>query len=166
VDRFKPKILCLLFTINVKFSIRKFIGKYTNERTDSTNKLDFMSDEKEGNENKSNQQGISSKDSLPLEKEMNEIDRAGAKNHVTICNFCQCKIKTEALRPNWRWNLEPNTFLCSDCYAKKHSEFERRMNYCNICNKKLGFIRYNPKPKWKMTGQMCRKCWDSRNISL
>jgi hypothetical protein len=57
-------------------------------------------------------------------------------------------------------------YLCSDCYAKKGYEFERRINFCNSCSKKLGFIRYNPKPKWKMTGQMCKNCWDSKNISL
>lgn len=150
----------------MKFSLRRFIGKYTNQRTDSTNKLDFISDEKKENKNKSNQQGISHKDSPTQEEKLDEVDGVGARIHVTMCSFCQCKIETDVLRPNWRWGLEPNTSLCNDCYAKKRSEFERRMNFCNTCNKKLGFIRYNPKPKWKMTGQMCRKCWDSRNISL
>jgi len=150
----------------VKFSIRTFIGKYTNERTESTKKLDFMSGEKKGNEKKSNQQGISHKDFPNREDQMDKVDGADANNHVTTCNFCQCNIKTEVLHPNWRWNIEPNTNLCSECYTKKRSEFERRMNFCNTCNNKLGFIRYNPKPKWKMAGQMCRKCWDSRNICL
>jgi hypothetical protein len=27
----------------------------------------------------------------------------------------------------------------------------------------LGFVRYNPKPKWEVEGQLCRQCWDKRN---
>ena len=30
-----------------------------------------------------------------------------------------------------------------------------------MCGAKLGFFRYNPKTKWKVDGQLCRKCWDS-----
>ena len=135
MDHFKPKILSPLFTINVKLSIREFIRKYTNKRTDSANKLDLMSDEKEENKNKSNQEGNTHKDSPTREEELDEVDGAGANDQVPICNSCQCKIKTDVLRPNWRWNLEPNTYLCTDCYAKKDYEFQRRMNFCNSCKK-------------------------------
>ena len=45
----------------------------------------------------------------------------------------------------------------------KEKEYKRNLNYCNICSSKLKFIRYNPKPEWKMEGQLCRRCWDIKN---
>lgn len=150
----------------MKVSIRKFIGKYARQRTDPTNNLDFTSNGLEEKENKSKIQRTTRQDSSKIGEESDRVVDANNKNEVTVCSFCQCKIRTNVLRPNWKWNLQPNTYLCRDCYAKKGYEFERRINFCNSCNKKLGFIRYNPKPKWKMTGQMCKNCWDSKNISL
>jgi hypothetical protein len=26
----------------------------------------------------------------------------------------------------------------------------------------MGFIRYKPKPNWKIEGELCRKCWDGK----
>ena len=31
--------------------------------------------------------------------------------------------------------------------------------------RKMGLIRYNPKGKWKIEGQLCRKCWDEKKQS-
>ncbi|MEC8529631.1 MAG: RNA methyltransferase substrate-binding domain-containing protein [Thermoproteota archaeon] len=40
--------------------------------------------------------------------------------------------------------------------------FKTKKEFCVICNKKMGFIRYNPKPEWKIKGQLCRRCWDEQ----
>ena len=140
--------------------------KYTRERTDPINKLDLSPAELKESENKSNVQSPPRQDSSGLGSELAGLNNTSdLKNQSIRCSFCQCKIRTEVLRPNWKWNLESNTYLCRDCYDKKANEFERRINFCNTCDIKLGFVRYNPKPKWKMIGQMCRKCWDSKNFS-
>jgi len=101
-----------------------------------------------------------------LGKEMGKNIEEDSNTTGTLCSFCGCKLRTNGLQANWKWNLEPNTLLCSECYTKKGNEHERRVNFCNTCHKKLGFVRYNPKPIWKLSGQMCRKCWDSKNNSL
>src|SRR6476659_10147648 len=54
-----------------------------------------------------------------------------------------------------------NIFIESD--KKSQKEYEKRINFCVSCNTKLGFVRYNPKPKWEVEGQLCRQCWDKRN---
>jgi hypothetical protein len=48
---------------------------------------------------------------------------------------------------------------------KKNWLIKTKINFCVNCGKKIGFIRYNPKPKWKIDGQLCRKCWDTINVS-
>jgi hypothetical protein len=30
----------------------------------------------------------------------------------------------------------------------------------------MGFIRYKPKPKWKINGELCRKCWDEKKAEF
>jgi len=30
----------------------------------------------------------------------------------------------------------------------------------------MGLIRYNPKPKWNIEGQLCRECWDGKKAEL
>ncbi len=60
-------------------------------------------------------------------------------------------------------NLERGSILCNKCYEKKDKEFDKERNYCSICGSNLKFFRYNPKPHWNIPGQLCRKCWDSRN---
>jgi hypothetical protein len=37
------------------------------------------------------------------------------------------------------------------------------MNFCVMCNCKLGMFYYHPKPAWKIEGNLCRKCWDECN---
>jgi len=39
-------------------------------------------------------------------------------------------------------------------------------NFCSICGIKIGLIRYNPKPKWKIDGQLCKKCWDQKKAEI
>jgi hypothetical protein len=30
----------------------------------------------------------------------------------------------------------------------------------------MKLFRYNPKPKWKIEGQLCRKCWDGKKAEF
>jgi hypothetical protein len=80
-----------------------------------------------------------------------------------ICNRCKEKLDTEGKRPHWKWNFDRNLRFCKKCYKIQEVDYEKSVNYCVTCNSKLGFIRYNPKPKWKIKGQLCRKCWDNKN---
>jgi len=52
--------------------------------------------------------------------------------------------------------------LCKTCFDNKEGDFKTKKEFCSICNKKMGFIRYNPKPEWKVKGQLCRTCWDEQ----
>jgi hypothetical protein len=81
-----------------------------------------------------------------------------------ICAFCKREIEEgNSRKPRWQWNLESGTLVCQDCFDKKELEFNKRVNYCASCGIKMGIIRYNPKPTWNIEGQLCRKCWDSKN---
>jgi hypothetical protein len=50
--------------------------------------------------------------------------------------------------------------LCKECFDRKEERFIRKKDYCALCDAKIGIIRYNPKRKWNIDGQLCRKCWD------
>jgi len=52
--------------------------------------------------------------------------------------------------------------LCKSCFDKKEKEFTKKKNFCCICGTELSFIRYNPKSKWNLDGQLCRDCWDTQ----
>ena len=82
-----------------------------------------------------------------------------------ICNLCKKEIllETDKNKPSWQWNMERESILCKSCYEKKALDYERKLNYCTTCGNRLTFIRYNPKPKWNIEGQLCRKCWDKQN---
>lgn len=80
-----------------------------------------------------------------------------------VCNRCKEKLSEEWKKPNWKWNLDKDIKFCLNCYDIKEKEHEKIMNYCIICDSKLKFLRYNPKPEWKIKGQLCRKCWDYKN---
>jgi hypothetical protein len=82
-----------------------------------------------------------------------------------ICILCKKELllETDKNKPSWQWNMERDSMLCKCCYEKKALDHEKKMNYCITCNSKLAFIRYNPKPKWNIEGQLCRKCWDKQN---
>lgn len=149
---------------NVMFSIRKLIEKYSQVKHDISEESNDLSkrirnDKKRPNPPE-NLQNISE-----LGEKISK-DAHGVPNPTCgVCSFCRCEIKANGVQANWKWNLQPNTLLCAECYTKKGNEYEKIINFCNSCQKKLGFIRYNPKPIWKMSGQMCRKCWDSKNTS-
>ena len=97
-------------------------------------------------------------------KEQEEIEKQ--KEEENRCSFCRSKLNSEykKLKPKWQWNLEKGIILCKNCFEKKDKEFERERNYCSQCGSYLKFIRYNPKPKWNIKGQLCRQCWDERNL--
>ncbi len=84
-------------------------------------------------------------------------------NKEYSCELCNEKLDKEWKKPDWKWNMDRNIKICLHCYNQKEEEYHRNLNYCNICNSKLKFIRYNPKPEWKTKGQLCRKCWDKKN---
>jgi hypothetical protein len=80
------------------------------------------------------------------------------------CSLCRKEILEEAdkNKARWQWNMESGSILCKACSEMKSSQYEKRLNYCSICNSHLGFVRYNPKPKWNLEGQLCRTCWDDQ----
>ena len=82
------------------------------------------------------------------------------------CGMCDADFDSgsEHLKAKWQWNMDTNLVLCKPCYSIKSKEYEKRINYCAICGNKMSFFRYNPKPKWKIDGQLCRRCWDNSNI--
>ena len=90
-------------------------------------------------------------------------DQKEEKEVEFICHHCKEKIDEDWKEPHWKWNLDKNTKFCMKCYGTKEIEYEKLKNYCVVCNSKLKFIRYNPKPEWKLIGQLCRMCWDSQN---
>jgi hypothetical protein len=81
------------------------------------------------------------------------------------CGGCNSDIDSDSehFRPKWQWNLDTNLILCKRCYSLKSKEYEKRINYCAVCGNKMSFVRYNPKPMWKIDGQLCRRCWDNSN---
>jgi predicted RNA-binding Zn-ribbon protein involved in translation (DUF1610 family) len=66
--------------------------------------------------------------------------------------------------PRYQWDMKG--LLCKSCFNKKDEEYKNLKEFCNICGKKLGMIRYNPKKKWSIAGQLCRDCWDSQKARL
>jgi hypothetical protein len=82
-----------------------------------------------------------------------------------MCIICKKQLETEEekKKPRWQWNMDSGSVLCNDCFQKQELNFEKKHNFCSICNQKMGFIRYNPKPKWKIDGQLCKQCWDKTN---
>lgn len=88
------------------------------------------------------------------------------KTKETQCFICNIIIEPEKKKkPRWQWGMENDTFLCERCYNQKETAYQTKINFCVNCGIKIGFIRYNPKPKWNIDGQLCRKCWDTINVS-
>ena len=81
------------------------------------------------------------------------------------CDICNNVIALDAdkKKPEWKWNMDTVKVLCSQCYETTEADFNRKLNFCALCDIKMGFIRYNPKPKWRIDGQLCRRCWDEQN---
>lgn len=93
-------------------------------------------------------------------------DRGEKKEQTPLkCGVCNREVTSEMeqIRPKWKWNMDTNLILCKRCYTRKDLEHEKRINYCSLCGSKMSFFRYNPKPKWKIEGQLCRRCWDNSN---
>jgi hypothetical protein len=81
-----------------------------------------------------------------------------------VCALCKSEIEEgTAKKARWQWNLDVGAVVCGACFGSKEAEYERTLNYCTVCNSRIGFVRYNPKPAWKLKGQLCRKCWDRQN---
>jgi len=97
-------------------------------------------------------------------KQKEEEEKINKKqNQCFICNdFIDPEKKK---KPRWQWAMENDIYLCEKCYNQKELAYQNKINFCVNCGKKIGFIRYNPKPKWKIDGQLCRKCWDTINVS-
>ena len=110
------------------------------------------------------------KDNVQLESNINNtVDNSNPINSETnyqICFMCKKIISSEIKKPEWKWNLNTIQPMCIVCYERKSKEYEKIINYCNECNKRLGFIRYNPKPLWGVNGQLCRACWDLKNSTF
>jgi hypothetical protein len=85
-----------------------------------------------------------------------------APHECTICKK-ELTLEIDKNKPRWQWNMESGSMLCKNCYDSKEAQYDKILNFCAICNKKIGFIRYNPKPKWEIEGQLCRECWDKKN---
>jgi hypothetical protein len=87
------------------------------------------------------------------------------KDVPDICAICKTEIvdKQNQYKPRWQWEMESGTLLCKSCYQKKDADYDKKMNFCTICNDKLGMFFYHPKPAWQIEGNLCRKCWDRRN---
>ncbi|HXG06049.1 MAG TPA: hypothetical protein VNI77_01835 [Nitrososphaera sp.] len=79
------------------------------------------------------------------------------------CGMCGKELGDIANKPKWQWDMEPGTLLCDNCYRKKDEDYNKKRNFCAICDGKLGMFYYHPKPAWRIDGNLCRKCWDSRN---
>jgi hypothetical protein len=71
--------------------------------------------------------------------------------------------KEDRYKPKWQWEMESGTLLCKSCYEKKDAAYNKKLNFCAICNGKLGLFFYHPKPAWQIEGNLCRQCWDDRN---
>lgn len=82
------------------------------------------------------------------------------------CDRCNNMIALDIdkKKPEWKWNMDNVKVLCPQCYEKTEADFNKKLNFCAVCNIKMGFIRYNPKPKWRIDGQLCRRCWDEQNL--
>lgn len=97
-------------------------------------------------------------------KQQKEEEQLSKKQNK--CFMCHKIIDEEKKKKaRWQWGLESDVFLCEKCYDQKELEYQTKVNFCVKCGKKIGFIRYNPKPQWKIDGQLCRKCWDTIKAS-
>ena len=66
--------------------------------------------------------------------------------------------------PRYQWDMKG--LLCKGCFDEKEDEYKNVKDFCKICGKKLGMIRYHPKTKWSIGGQLCKECWDSQKAKL
>ncbi len=100
---------------------------------------------------------------LKTDEEPKKDYNVDSETEIDKCIRCEEILTEDSRKPNWKWNLNNNRKLCLKCYTIKEKEYEKLINFCAICDSKLKFLRYNPKPEWKIIGQLCRKCWDIQN---
>jgi hypothetical protein len=105
---------------------------------------------------------LKTKEYIQREQEEKELQ---AKEENT-CSICRLNLDSDSkkFKPRWQWNLDKTIILCKNCFEKKENDFRKERNDCAICNRNLKFFRYNPKPNWNIKGQLCRECWDRRNL--
>jgi hypothetical protein len=135
-------------------------NKNSTEEIEKVNNNNNISNNEKNLKDDSHTNNITEK--IVNENEDKDIE-GGKAESIFTCNGCKKKLDDEGKRPHWKWNFDRNLRFCEKCYKTKEDDYEKLINYCIICNSKLGFIRYNPKPKWKIKGQLCRKCWDNKN---
>jgi uncharacterized CHY-type Zn-finger protein len=86
-----------------------------------------------------------------------------------ICAICKKELTDHGdddagrYKPRWQWEMESGTLLCKSCYKKMEAKYNKKLNFCAICNSKLGFFFYHPRPAWQIEGNLCRNCWDRQN---
>lgn len=96
------------------------------------------------------------------------VEKEKLKNQPIVqketCEMCKKEfLESEVEKARWQWNMERGAVFCKSCFDLKEKQFELEKNFCALCGKSLKFFRYNPKPSWNISGQLCRKCWDERN---
>jgi ribosomal protein L34E len=101
-----------------------------------------------------------------LKAEEKKQELAQREKEESTCHLCNSLINSvkDRKKPEWKWNMDSGTILCPQCYENTEAEFNRKLNFCAICGTKMGFIRYNPKQRWRIDGQLCRRCWDEQNL--
>ena len=81
------------------------------------------------------------------------------------CVLCNAeKDVPDMWEPRYQWDMKG--LLCKSCFDQKDSEYKTHKEFCKMCGKKLGIVRYNPKGKWSIEGQLCRECWDDHKARL
>jgi uncharacterized CHY-type Zn-finger protein len=97
------------------------------------------------------------------EKKQQLAQREKEESTCRLCDTVIVSVK-DRKKPEWKWNMDSGIILCPQCYEKTETEFNRKLNFCAICGRKMKFIRYNPKQRWRIDGQLCRQCWDEQNL--
>jgi hypothetical protein len=97
-------------------------------------------------------------------KEFLEIENL-KRDAPTRCAICRKEISQDEdrIKAKWQWEMESGSLVCNDCFSKKDTEYNKKLNFCASCNGRLGTFFYHPKPAWKIEGNLCRRCWDERN---
>jgi hypothetical protein len=52
------------------------------------------------------------------------------------CAICNKELTADEDRnkPRWQWNMESGTLVCNSCFQKKDVDYNKRMNFCVMCN--------------------------------
>ncbi|MDQ3837062.1 MAG: hypothetical protein M3270_09030 [Thermoproteota archaeon] len=67
------------------------------------------------------------------------------KETPDTCAICKKELaEQDQNKPKWQWEMESGTLLCKSCYQKKDADYNKKMNFCTVCNCKLGLFFYHP----------------------